>query len=147
MSFQPRTRLQKILMGIAATPRTALEHAVKYAVDHAGGGGGGSSDIVRVPFTLTVTGGETSGTTDANLADTLAARSNGKVIVAVATIDLGGGIVQYIDGIMVGGTAGDNSELKSTAIALSGDGTKFEAYCIKWSSAGVEVSKKDITVS
>lgn len=38
MSFEPRTRLQKILMGVTATPRTAIEHAVKYAVDHSGGG-------------------------------------------------------------------------------------------------------------
>lgn len=141
-------RIKKILYGMNIKPKTSAEKAVKYAVDHAGGGGGGSSDIVRVPFTLTVTGeGETSGTTDANLTDTLAARSSGKVIVAVATIDLGSGIVQYLDGIMIGGTAENNSELKSTAIAESVDGTKLEAYCIKWSSAGVEISKKDIAGS
>ena len=33
MSFSPKTRLQKILMGLNVKPITGNEHAVKYAVE------------------------------------------------------------------------------------------------------------------
>lgn len=83
MSFEPRTRLQKILMGIAATPRTALEHAVKYAVDNSVG----SSAPVYVPFAVTASAGGMSATTTATFADVKAALKANKTVVGQVTIN------------------------------------------------------------
>lgn len=141
------SRITQILKGKKVKPLTELESAVKYAVDHAGSGGGGSSDIVRVPFTLTVTQEGISGETDAVFADVLAERKNGKVIVAAAAMDFGSGIVQYLDGVMSGGEANDNSVLASTVALLNGDGTKLDVFDIKWKATGVTATKKEAAVS
>ena len=42
LNFTPKTRLEKILCGIATSAKTRLEKAVKYAIDNAGSGGGSS---------------------------------------------------------------------------------------------------------
>lgn len=120
---------------------------INTAFENGGGGGSGGGDIVRVPFTLTVTQEGLSGGTDADFAETLAARSNGKIIVAAATLDFGGGMYQYLDGLMSGADAGGDSVLSSTVFMLSGSGSKYEAYTIKWTASGVEPTKKDIAVS
>ena len=48
MSFTPKTRLEKILCGVAATAKTRLEKAVAIAIGNAGGGGGSSVFEVSV---------------------------------------------------------------------------------------------------
>lgn len=52
MSFTPKTRLEKILCGVAATAKTRLEKAVAIAIGNAGGGGGGSAALFEVAATL-----------------------------------------------------------------------------------------------
>lgn len=119
MSFSPKTRLQKILMGVTTTPRTAIEHAVKYAVDHAGSGGDSdlpditpsdngnflgvemgewallpqSKEVVHISFNVTVdqSTGDLSGTTSDDFNTTL---NNVKALVrVVADVTIPGGIV------------------------------------------------------
>lgn len=136
-------RIRRILRGKNITPKTADEAAVKYAIANGGGGGG----ILRVPFALTITQEGISGETDAVFADVLAKRKNGKVIVAAAAMDFGNGMVQYIDGVMCAGDAGANSFLRCTVCMLDGDGTKLEAYDIKWDASGVTMTKKEASVS
>jgi len=113
-----------------------------------GGGGGGESEIVRVPFAIDATQAEITGSTDAVFADALAARKSGKLIVATGTVNVGlAGVTQYFDCIMSGIDAENDSRLEGVFLMLSGSGTKLEVYDIKWTPAGVTVTKKDSDLS
>jgi len=51
LGFEPKTRLEKILCGVATVAKTRLEKAVKHAVDNAGGGGSGGNGAMVVHLT------------------------------------------------------------------------------------------------
>jgi hypothetical protein len=85
MAFNPITRLEKILCGVKATPRTRLETAVKTAVDNAGGGGGGGAEEV---FAVTADMNHTDyslSNISATLAEVSAASTAGKLVEMTLT--------------------------------------------------------------
>lgn len=81
--FTPKTRLEKILCGVATTAKTRIEKAVKYAVDHAGGGGVFETNIVLSTDTET---GKQIVTTDKTAEELFEAIEAGKVVVALFTV-------------------------------------------------------------
>lgn len=142
MSFQPRTRLQKILMGIAATPRTALEHAVKYAVDNAGGGGG--EKPVHVPFEVTIgEGGALVGTTTASFADVKADVAAKKDVCAEVSIP--GGSVAVAPLVAYNPATAPTVLVFATQFKNSGDTDKPTSYQIGFSANAVSVDAIELT--
>ena len=118
------------------------------AAFESGGSGGGASDVIRVPFTLTMNDetGAITGTTDAVLADALAAKAAGKVLIADAALVFSGTQTQYFCAVM-SGHSGDGAALTGVAEALSSSGDKLELYVITWTAEGVAVTGKKVAVT
>ena len=75
MSFAPKTRLEKILCGVAATAKTRIEKAVQVAMGNAGGG---------LIVTLTEHEGiEDAYDADATADEIMAAYNSGKAVTVV----------------------------------------------------------------
>lgn len=143
MSFEPRTRLQKILMGIAATPRTAIEHAVKYAVDNAEEkyDAAGKYDIA---FTADITTDPTKPTveTEASFADALAAQKKGKILRAA--INFGDGVEKYGSLISFDATAEAEEFVFSTVALIN---TKIYYVQIVWDTTNSSIIMAELTVA
>ena len=86
--FTPKTRLEKILCGVATIAKTRLEKAVKYAVENAGGGGGGVFEMNCTVSVDSETGKQTIAT-DVTAAEMIDACATGKKVFAVLTIPAG----------------------------------------------------------
>lgn len=85
--FTPKTRLEKILCGVATVAKTRIEKAVKYFVDHTGGGGGIFEMSVAIS-TDSETGKQVA-TTDKTAAELFDACAAGKKVFAACTIQAG----------------------------------------------------------
>lgn len=79
MSFTPKTRLEKILCGVATIAKTRIEKAVQTAIQNAGSGGGGAAGSMIV----TVTNENEDYVSDVSPSVIYAAVQNGIVPVAV----------------------------------------------------------------
>lgn len=117
-----------------------------------GGGGGGGSDVIRVPFTLTIDGetGAVTGSTTASIADADAAMAAGKILIADAAIDAGSFGVQHLCTVMTGtvGVSGSGGSAFKFAVPLISDnGDKLELYAIAWTADGVAVVSRKAAVT
>lgn len=117
------------------------------ATDAPSGGG----DVLRIPFTLTMDmdAGTITGTTEAVLADALAAKEAGKILIADAALDLGALGKQFFSCVLSGHT-GDGASLAGVVPLLSGNGDQLELYTIAWTgdeADGVQVIGRHVAVS
>lgn len=96
MSFTPKTRLEKILCGVATTAKTRIEKAVQTAIQNAGSGGAAApaadAGQHRVPFTVSQEGGEITVATEASISDAIAANDVHRPVIAEAELS-GSGVV------------------------------------------------------
>lgn len=111
----------------------------------------GGGDVLRIPFTLTVDAstGAITGTTDVHLADALAAKAAGKVVIADAVLVFSEVMTQYFCAVMSGHT-GSGAALTCVAEVLSGSGDHLELYVIAWTgdgADGVQVIGKRVAVT
>lgn len=117
------------------------------ATDAPSGGG----DVLRIPFTLTMDPdtGAITGTTDVPLADAIAAKAAGKVLIADASFAYSETMTQYFCAVMNGHT-GDGAALSGVSKGLSRDGDYLDLYVIAWTGdgdGGVQVIGKRVAVT
>ena len=101
--FTPKTRLEKILCGVAATAKTRLEKAVAIAIGNAGGGGGSSvfeTSVTVDPDTGAIT------VNDVTAAELYEALASGKFVKTICNV--GGESITVVT--CISGQVGDDGE-------------------------------------
>lgn len=89
--FTPKSRLEKILCGVAATAKTRLEKAVAIAIGNAGGGGG--SSVFETSVTLDSDTGAVT-INDVTAAELYEALASGKLVKT--SLNVGGASINAV---------------------------------------------------